>query len=120
MTRYVVTASWDDTPHLDEAAREDLAKSYPPHERAARTQVVPQPGSGAIYPVPESDIVCEPFQIPVYFRHVYALDVGWNRTAALWGAHDVESDILYCYSEHYRGEGEPPVHAAAIRARGTW
>jgi hypothetical protein len=28
--------------------------------------------------------------------------------------------VLYLYSEHYRGEAEPAVHAEAIRARGKW
>ena len=40
MTKYVVQASWQDTPHLDDKARAELAQSYPPHERAARTQGV--------------------------------------------------------------------------------
>jgi hypothetical protein len=48
------------------------------------------------------------------------MDVGWNRTAALWGALDREKDILYLTSEHYRGQAEPIVHATAIRARGKW
>ena len=49
-----------------------------------------------------------------------ALDVGWQRTAALWGAWDDETDVLYLYSEHYRGEAEPTIHADAIQARGAW
>jgi len=120
ITKYVVTASWLDTPHLDAAAREELAKAYPPHERDARTQGIPQLGSGVIYPVPESEVVCEPFVLPVYYRHVYALDVGWNRTAALWGALDGETDVLYLYSEHYQSETQPAVHAQSIKARGDW
>lgn len=81
---------------------------------------VPQLGSGAIYPVPESEIIVEPFAIPRYWRRGYALDVGWNRTAALWGAHDTQADVVYLYAEHYRAHAEPSVHAAAIRARGEW
>jgi hypothetical protein len=46
------------------------------------------------------------------------MDVGWNRTAVLWGALDRDSDTLYLYSEHYEGQGEPAVHASAIKARG--
>lgn len=120
MTKYVVQTSWDDSPHLSAGAKADLARAYPPHERDARMRGVPQLGSGAIYPVPESDIVIDPIELPLWYRHVYALDVGWNRTAALWGAIDVESDVLYLYSEHYRGQAEPAVHAQAIRARGEW
>jgi hypothetical protein len=91
-----------------------------PHERAARTQGVPSLGSGVIYPVPEEDILCDPMEFPPYYRFVYALDVGWSRTAGLWGAMDPESGVLYLWSEHYRGQAEPPIHAEAIKSRGTW
>lgn len=120
ISRFVVQASWSDTPHLSEQARADLIGSYRPHERDARTKGIPQMGSGSIYPVPESEIVCDPIKFPDYFKHGYALDVGWNRTAAVWGAHDTQADVLYLYSEHYRGQAEPAVHAESIRARGAW
>lgn len=70
--------------------------------------------------MPESDILCDPFQMPIYWPRAYGFDVGWNRTAAIWGAHDRDNDIVYLYSEHYRGQAEPSVHAAAIKARGDW
>lgn len=77
-------------------------------------------GAGAIYPIAEDEITCKPFELPDYWPRCYALDVGWNRTAALWGAHDREGDIVYLYSEHYQGQAEAPVHATAIKARGIW
>ena len=120
MTRFVVFASWDDVPHISDAAKADLAQSYMPHERDARTKGIPSLGAGAIYPVAEEDVICEPFQFPAWYQHCYALDVGWNRTAAVWGARDPETDVVYLYSEHYRGQAEPAVHAAAIRSRGDW
>lgn len=120
MTKYVVQSTWADTPHLSESARADLINSYPLHEREARTRGVPQLGSGAIYPVAEQEIVCAAFQLPDHFRHVYALDVGWQRTAAVWAAVDTESDVTYLYSEHYRAQSEPAIHAQAVQARGKW
>lgn len=120
MSRYVGTCTWDDVPHLTAEQKSDLLRDLPPHQRDARSKGVPQLGSGAIYPVPESDYVVEPFDIPAYWPRAYALDVGWNRTAAIWGAHDREADVLYLYSEHYRGQAEPAVHAEAIKARGAW
>lgn len=120
MTLWCVQIGWRDTPHLSEDAKSGLANSYMPYERAARTEGVPSLGSGAIYPVPEEDILCDPFEFPAWYRFVYAADVGWNRTAALWGAIDPETDILYLYSEHYRGAAEPAVHAEAIKGRGSW
>ncbi len=50
----------------------------------------------------------------------YGLDVGWKKTAAIWGALDRDTDILYLTSEHYRGQAEPTVHAKAIKMRGSW
>lgn len=113
-----VTATWDDAPHLTEKDKDDLLSAFPPHQRDARTKGIPALGSGAIYPIPESDIVVAPFEIPLFWRRAYGLDVGWNRTAAIWGAYDDDNDVLYLYSEHYRGQAEPSVHADAIRARG--
>jgi hypothetical protein len=84
MSKYVVMAGWDDVPHLDEQTKKDLYASIPPYQRDARSKGIPQLGSGAIYPVPESEIVCKPFEIPGYWPRCYALDVGWNRTAAIW------------------------------------
>lgn len=119
-SKFVVSASWDDVPHLSPAAKQQLWDSIPPFQRDSRTKGIPQLGAGAIYPVPESDIIVPDFAIPDHWPRGYALDVGWNRTAALWGAHDLESDIIYLYSEHYRGQAEPSVHAESIRGRGKW
>jgi hypothetical protein len=60
------------------------------------------------------------FPVPDHWPRAYGLDVGWSRTAAIWGAFNRETDVLYLYSEHYRGEAEPSVHAQAIKARGEW
>lgn len=122
MSKFVVQASWEDVPHLSEEAKATLRASYPPYQLDARTKGIPQLGSGAIYPVGESDIVIDPIEIPPYWPRGYGLDVGWNRTAAIWGAIDRETSpaTVYLYSEHYRGHAEPSVHAAAIRNRGDW
>lgn len=111
---------WDDVPHLSDQAKAELISAYPPNERDARTKGIPSLGAGAVYPVPESEILCDPFVIPDWMKQCYALDVGWNRTAVLWGAHDVDSDTVYLYAEHYRGHAEPFEHAQAIIARGAW
>lgn len=118
--RFIVMASWDDAPHLSEAVKAALWKALPPHQRDARSKGIPQLGSGAIYPVPESDFVCDPFAIPDHWPRVFAMDVGWSKTAAIWLAYDRESSTVYAFSEHYRGQAEPSVHAESVRARGDW
>ena len=118
--RYAQQIGWEDAPHLTEKQKAELLASIPPNQIDSRTKGVPMLGSGAIYPVPELDILVDPFVIPEWMVQCYALDVGWNRTAAVWAAIDRDSDVAYLYSEHYRGKAEPAVHAQSIRARGDW
>ena len=54
-------------------------------------------GSGqhlAVYPVPESDLIVQPFKIPAHWPRAYGLDVGWRGTAAIWGAPGSCIDLL--------------------------
>lgn len=113
-------ATWDDAPHLTEKDKAELEASIPAYQRDARTKGIPQLGSGAIYPVPESDILVDPFPVPLYWPRAYGMDVGWKRTAAVWGAIDHDTDTVYLYAEHYRGQAEPSVHAEGIKRHGEW
>lgn len=120
MSRCVITATWDDVPHLTEEAKASLFASIPPYQRDARTKGIPQLGSGAIYQISEDDISVKPFEIPEHWPRAYGLDVGWNRTAGVWAARDGASGVIYLYSEHYRAHDEPTVHTEAIKSRGAW
>lgn len=119
-TRAVVMATWDDAPHLTEQMKREMLATYPAYQRDARSKGIPQLGSGAIYPVPESDFVIDPIPLPDHWPRVYALDIGWNRTAGIWMAVDRETQTVYLYSEHYRGQAEPSVHAESVNSRGEW
>lgn len=119
-SKAITMASWNDVPHLTEETKRELLAAIPPFQRDARTKGIPQLGSGAIYPVAESDILVTDFQIPDHWPKVYGKDVGWNRTAVAWGAWDRDNDIVYIFSEHYRGQAEPSIHAESIKARGLW
>jgi len=118
--RSIVMATWDDAPHLDQAAKDELWKSLPPFQRDARSKGIPQLGAGAIYPVPESDLLVSPFVIPAHWPRGYGMDVGWNNTAAVWGAYDRETDTLYLCHEYRRSQAEPSVHVHGIKAPGDW
>ena len=119
-TKAIIQAGWDDAPWLDEEAKVQMEADTEPHMRAARRSGKPSMGSGNVYPIDLESLLITPFQIPNYYRRLYAMDVGWNRTAVLWGAIDPQTDILYIYDEHYVGEQQPPIHAAAVRSRGQW
>ena len=120
MSKFLVTVAWADVPHLSEQEQAEQLAAIPPYQRDARTKGIPYLGSGAIYPFDVSDITVQDFRIPDHWPRGYGMDVGWNRTAAPWGAHDREADIVYLYSEHYMGEDQPPIHASAIKSRGKW
>lgn len=116
----VLQLGWDDAPWLDEETKYKLLEGTPIHLRDARSKGLPAMGSGNVYAVPVEELLVDPFPIPDSWPKMYALDVGWNRTAATWGALDPVTDTLYIYDEHYQGESLPPVHAYAIKSRGEW
>lgn len=119
-SRLCIQATWDDVPHLSAKTKAEMLAAMEPHMRDARAKGIPVLGSGAIYPVPEDAVVVDDFELPYWWPRAYGLDVGWRRTAAIWGAWDRESDCLYLYSEHYMGQAAPAVHASSIKARGDW
>lgn len=114
-SKAVVTAGWDDAPHLSEAAKQDLLASIPPFQRDARTKGIPQLGSGAIYPIPESEIVVDDFVPPKWWPRAYGLDVGWNFTAAVFVCKNPDTGVMYVYNTYKVGGERASVHAANIR-----
>ncbi len=120
-SKVAIFCGMDDVPHLTEKDKEELLSSVPPSQRKARRTGYPDAGSGAIYTVPEDDFVIQPFQIPRWYKKMFALDHGIDNTAIAFFAYDPESDIAYLVSDYKRGSPELGVHAAAIKARGaTW
>jgi phage terminase large subunit-like protein len=105
---------WDDAEHLPFEEKKRLLASMSPHEIEARTKGIPWPGSGLVYPVPESMLLCEPFPIPDHWARVYGWDFGWLHPACLFGAHDRDNDTLYLYSEYSVPERTPESHANAL------
>ena len=61
------------------------------------------------------------FEIPPRFARCVGVDFGWsNPTAAVWLAHDRDSDIVYVTDVYRVAEQVPAVHVAAILQRGDW
>jgi phage terminase large subunit-like protein len=119
-SRFVNQATWNDAPHLTEKEKSEILSNTLPHLRDARSKGIPLLSSGMIFPIAEEDITVDDFEVPVWFRRVYGLDYGWNWTAAVWLAHDESRDMIYVTDVYKRGIAEPPVHIAAIKARGSW
>jgi phage terminase large subunit-like protein len=119
-SKFVMQVQWDDVPHIEDSQKEIMLSAYSDHEKLARSRGIPNLGSGVIYPYLEEDVTCEPFEIPIWWPRAYGIDVGWNMTAAVWGAMNPTTKEIYIYSEHFMGMGVPAIHASAIKARGDW
>lgn len=118
--RAVITCTWEDVPHLTSAMRDQLTQDLLPHMLETRSKGIPKMGAGAVYPIAESRFVIDPIHLPDHWPRVFGFDGGWHNTAAIWGAWDRDSDIVYLYSEHLQGKWAVPLHAAAIKGRGSW
>ena len=100
--------------------KEEILAALPPYLRDAASRGIPLLRAGAVYPLPEKDFMVDDFAIPSHWLRAYGMDVGWQRTAVVWGAYDRETDTWTLYHEYYVSEEQPIVHAASIRARGAW
>lgn len=117
--RYVVRCSMYEARHLGEEVIADLIASTPPFQRDARIYGIPALGSGAIYPVPESEFVVDNFAIPKHWPRLYGMDVG-NKTGAIWLTKNPDTNTWFAYDEYYKEREEPSIHATAVSSRGKW
>lgn len=114
-------ATWDEAPHLDEDAKNEILAALPPHERDMRSKGIPVLGSGLVFPIDEESIKEEAFAIPEYWTRVVGIDFGWDHPfAAVWIAHDRDTDTIHIYDTYRVSATTPVVHADAIKARGDW
>jgi len=117
--QYMVTATWDDAPHLDEGVKEQLMAAYSPTERAMRVSGQPSLGSGIVFPILEDKIVCEPFIIPEHWHRIIGIDLGFDHPNAIANvAWDNETDTYYLYDEYSESGEMFSAHAFAIRGKG--
>ena len=117
----LIQAGWDDAPHMTPEVREQILSALPPHERKMREQGIPQLGSGLVFPLPESQMVCEPIELPAHWARIAGIDFGWNHpTAGAWIAWDRDADCIYVYDTYALRQEAVPIHASAFKARGNW
>lgn len=118
MSKFYIRASWYDAPHLNEDDIQEMLDACEPHLREARSMGIPAMGAGQVYPVKIDDITAEDnFRMQGWYRRAYGMDVGWNATAAVFGAYDPDNDVLYIYDAYIKGQADPEIHASAIRRR---
>lgn len=115
----LLTATWDDAPHLDEKTKEQILNALPDYERDLRSRGLPVLGEGRVFPLAESAILSEVFELPPHFRKIIGIDFGWTHpTAACFVAYDPDRDIIFIYDEYRETNALPAIHAASIKAKG--
>lgn len=121
MSKHFVTMTIDDAEHISAEQRQVIIDSYPPHEREARTRGIPSQGSGVVFPIPESEILCEPLAtIPDFWVRLGGIDFGWDHpTAAVELAWDRDADCIYVIKAYKKTEATPIIHAAALKPWGS-
>jgi len=119
--RFLIEATWDDVPHLNDHKRLSAQEGYDEEELDTRTKGVPMMGEGRIFTVKESDIVVDPFEIPSWWARINGIDFGLDHPFALGRiAYDRDADIIYVYETYRKTKELPAVHAQKIKAAGAW
>ena len=118
---HVTNMTIEDVDHYTREQKDAIIAQYPPHERDARTKGIPMLGSGKVFPVMEEKILVTPFEIPPHWPRIVGFDIGWQHpTAAVWVAHDRDTDTVYVYDAYRAAETIIPIHAAMIKSKGAW
>jgi hypothetical protein len=121
MSRHVTRMTIEDAGHYTPEQRAAIIASYPPHERKARAQGIPALGSGRVFPVDEDLIKVKAFDVPESWVQIGGIDFGWDHpTAACRIAWDRDSDVIYVTASYGVREAVPLIHAAALKAWGSW
>lgn len=118
--KFITRIEWDDAPHImgDEDAKKMFGTALTAIDQDMRMKGIPSVGEGKIYPISEDHFVINSIELSPHWPRAYGLDVGYHRTAAIFGAYDTKTDIWYLYDEHYMGREEPAAHSAHIRTKG--
>ena len=95
-SQFFMMKGWDDAPHMTSDKRLRLLESYPDYQKDMRSKGIPILGHGRIYSVPDSEILCDPFTIPVFWEIIGGMDFGWDHPSAFAKlAIDRDNDIIY-------------------------
>lgn len=111
--------TWDQCPHLSSEQKSAYLAGVPEHERDMRSKGIPFFGSGLVYPISESRVTCDPFQLSdmPWVKVLRAIDLGIGHpTALVWLAYDPEFDIIYCVKDYAQKGEAAAIHAAAANS----
>lgn len=105
-----------DNPHIDQAKRQRILKSYGPHERAARDKGEFAAMEGLVYQLDRRVHIVDPFTPPDHWPRFGAIDFGTrNPFCFVLACQDPADDVLHIYRAHHQREWTLRQHVDAIR-----
>lgn len=117
----LIQATWDDAPHMTGDRKEQFLQQIPAHQREMRMKGIPLRGSGLVYPVTEASIECDAIAIPQHWPRGCGVDFGIGHDfAAVWCAHDRDTDTIYVYDCYRVNNEKMPVHVSKMNGNGKW
>jgi phage terminase large subunit-like protein len=117
----VVTATWDDAPHMTKEVRANKLASIPAHERDMRSKGTPLAGAGVIFNIPDEKLLVDPFEISKHWRRIIGIDFGWDHPfGAAELAWDMDADVIYVVADYRESKALPAVHASVVNKWGEW
>lgn len=119
--RAVTKMTLEDATFYTKKEMQEIVGQYGEFERDARTKGIPMLGSGLVYPVPDEDLMIEPFKLPDYYARIVGIDLGIDHpNAGCWVAHDRDTDTVYIYDIYKKRDQRLSEFADAVKSRGDW
>src|SRR5689334_14825501 len=117
----LITASWDDAPHMTPDVRAEKLASIPEHERELRSKGTPLAGAGVIFNIPDEKVLIDPIEIPRHWVQGTGIDFGWDHPfGAARLAWDRDADVIYLIADYRESKALPAVHASVVNKWGEW
>ena len=119
----LITATWDDAPHLTPEVKEQRLAALRPHERDMRSKGIPLQGAGLVFPILDELLLCDPIPIPDHWLQIIGVDFGISTQhpfSAGKCAIDRDTDTFYVTAEYQTTDDIAAVHVDAIKPWGEW
>lgn len=99
---YIQSVSMYDAPHLSDDVIQSLLANYPEYQRDMRLYGLPVLGSGAVFPMLDSLIMCERITPLPHWRVCASVDWGdtTDPTVVSFQAYDPDNDAYYIYDQY--------------------
>jgi|19_taG_2_1085344.scaffolds.fasta_scaffold00084_40 phage terminase large subunit-like protein len=115
--QFLMQVNWSMAPHLTPEVQREILSAIPEYQHQMRRDGIPVLGVGMVFSIAEERIMCDPFEIPSYYKRLAGLDIGYmdHPTAGAWVAYDPDADCTYLTNTYSQSGEILSVNAAAMR-----